>query len=86
MFPCVTICFISYPPYPKVGDVVIVGNNNDRSFFMEVVKSVSTPTFTTNSQVEEERHCNRTTYATKLLCGYGVLGHVGSFWAGAWNL
>jgi len=34
--------------------VVIVGNNNDRSFFMEVMKNVSTPTFTTNSQVEEE--------------------------------
>jgi hypothetical protein len=38
----------------KVGDVVIVRNNNDRSFSMEVVWSVSTPTFIIDFQVEEE--------------------------------
>jgi hypothetical protein len=42
------------PPYPEVGDVVIVRNNSDRSFSMAIVRSVSTPTFTTDSQVEEE--------------------------------
>ncbi len=42
------------PPYPEVGDVVIVRNSSDRSFSMAVVRSVSTPTFTTDSQVEEE--------------------------------
>jgi hypothetical protein len=34
--------------------VVIVRNSSDRSFSMAVVRSVSTPTFTTDSQVEEE--------------------------------
>ncbi|CAM6035755.1 unnamed protein product [Sphagnum compactum] len=42
------------PPYPEVGDVVIVRNSSDRSFSMAVVKSVSTSTFTIDSQVEEE--------------------------------
>ncbi|CAM6058543.1 unnamed protein product [Sphagnum tenellum] len=42
------------PPYPEVGDVVIVRNSSDRSFSMAVVRSVSTPTFTTDSQIEEE--------------------------------
>jgi hypothetical protein len=42
------------PPYPEVGDVVIFRNSSDRSFSMAVVRSVSTPTFTTDSQVEEE--------------------------------
>jgi len=41
-------------PYPEVGDVVIVRNSSDRSFSMAVVRSVSTLTFTTDSQVEEE--------------------------------
>jgi hypothetical protein len=34
--------------------VVIVRNSSDRSFSMAVVRSVSTPTFTTDFQVEEE--------------------------------
>ncbi len=42
------------PPYPEVGGVVIVRNSSDRSFSVAVVRSVSTPTFTTDSQVEEE--------------------------------
>jgi hypothetical protein len=42
------------PPYPEVGDVVIVRNSSDKPFSMAVVRSVSTPTFTTDSQVEEE--------------------------------
>jgi hypothetical protein len=37
------------PPYPEIGDVVIVRNNSDKSFSMAVVRSVSTPTFTTDS-------------------------------------
>jgi hypothetical protein len=37
------------PPYPEVGDVVIVRNSSDRSFSMAVVRSVSTPTFTSDS-------------------------------------
>ncbi len=77
-------------PYPEVGDVVIVRNSSDKSFSMAVVRSVSTPTFTTDSQVEErkqeESHCSRAAHATRLLCRYGLLGHVGRLWAGAWNL
>jgi hypothetical protein len=42
------------PPYPEVGDVVIVRNINDKSFSMAVVRSVSTLTFTIDFQVEEE--------------------------------
>ncbi len=72
------------PPYPEVGDVVIVRNSSDRSSSMAVVRSVSTPTFTTDSQVEEKS--KRKAITTRLLCGYSVLGHVGSLWAGVWNL
>jgi hypothetical protein len=42
------------PSLSKSWNVVIVRNNNDRSFSMEVMKSVATPTFTTNFQVEEK--------------------------------
>ncbi len=34
--------------------IMMVRNSSDRSFSMAVVRSVSTPTFTTDSQVEEE--------------------------------
>jgi hypothetical protein len=46
--------FGRYLPYPEVGDVVIVKNSSDKSFSMVVVRSVSTPTFTTNFLVEKE--------------------------------
>jgi hypothetical protein len=36
------------PSLSESWNVVIVRNNNDRSFSMEVMKSVATPTFTTN--------------------------------------
>jgi len=77
------------PPYPEVGDVVIVRNSSDRSFSMGVVRSVSTPTFTTDSQVEEES--KRKAIAVGLLMqqdyfvGTVCLGIVGSLWVGAWN-
>jgi hypothetical protein len=64
-----------YPPYPEIGDVVIVRNSSDRSFSMAVMRSVSTPTFTIDSQVEEKS--KRKAITTRLLCGYDVFGHVG---------
>jgi hypothetical protein len=64
-----------YPPYPEVGDVMIVRNRSDRSFSMAVMRSVSTPTFTIDSQVEEKSKSK--TITTRLFCGYGVFGHVG---------
>ncbi len=67
------------PPYLEVGDVVMVRNSSDMSFSMAVVRTVSTPTFTTDFQVEEKN--KRKAITTRLLCEYGVLGYVGSLWA-----